>query len=298
MQLKTLVSLAWAMALFGCPPSPPPSESESATTGDTGSSDGATSVLGGDETTAASQPASSGGDDATFFQLPDVAVGFECDIFAQDCPAGQKCTPWADDGGLLWNGAVCREVDGNAQHVGDLCTVQGTGTSGLDDCALGAMCWDVDPKTGTGTCVSICEGSPANPWCDAPGTTCILGNDGALALCLPQCDPLLQDCIAGQACYAVSGEFACAPDTSGAGGLSGDPCSAVNDCDAGLLCLTAEVVANCGGDACCTPLCDVTAEAANRDCHAAGAGQSCEAYYQEGEAPPGGTAVGLCVVPQ
>ena len=34
------------------------------------------------------------------FDVPDSG---ECDAFAQECPEGQKCAPYADDGGSSWN---------------------------------------------------------------------------------------------------------------------------------------------------------------------------------------------------
>ena len=35
---------------------------------------------------------------------------YECDVFMQDCPDGQRCNPWADDGGNVWNleNALCQ----------------------------------------------------------------------------------------------------------------------------------------------------------------------------------------------
>ena len=39
-----------------------------------------------------------------FFCPPDGGDEFfECDLFAQDCPAGEKCMPWANDGTEVWN---------------------------------------------------------------------------------------------------------------------------------------------------------------------------------------------------
>jgi hypothetical protein len=31
----------------------------------------------------------------------------ECDQWAQDCPPGEKCMPWANDGGSSWNATRC-----------------------------------------------------------------------------------------------------------------------------------------------------------------------------------------------
>jgi hypothetical protein len=87
--------------------------------------------------------------------------------------------------------------------------VEGSGTSGIDTCELGAMCWNVDTD-GDGTCIEICSGSSDDPQCTTPGTTCAIANGGAIAVCMPTCDPLIGDCPAGQGCYPVGEALACA----------------------------------------------------------------------------------------
>src|SRR5262245_15971404 len=49
--------------------------------------------------------ASSGG--AMFVERPDGGGSNECDVWAQDCPPGEKCMPWANDGGSSWNSLRC-----------------------------------------------------------------------------------------------------------------------------------------------------------------------------------------------
>ncbi|MBK7829968.1 hypothetical protein [Nannocystis sp.] len=34
-----------------------------------------------------------------------------CDVQAEDCPAGEKCMPWVDGGGAMWNALKCVPVD-------------------------------------------------------------------------------------------------------------------------------------------------------------------------------------------
>ena len=249
-------------------------------------------------TTDEPEQAESSSDDGGFVLLPDGGVDHQCDLFAQDCPPGEKCMPWANDGGVFWNATACREIAEDPGEVGDACVAEGGGTTGFDDCVLGAMCWDSDPETSIGTCIAMCEGDSNNPLCADPDTTCVIANDGALSICLPTCDPLIQDCGEGQACYPAGGEFACAPDASGMLGLAGETCAAVNACDPGLVCAGAAAVSGCEGDACCTALCDISDDAADGECEADGAGQVCEPLYEEGEAPPGLTTVGACLLPQ
>ena len=228
-------------------------------------------------------------------------VSFECDLFAQDCPAGEKCMPWANDGGSSWNATRCSPINENPGQPGDECTVEGDGTSGLDDCDLGSMCWDVDPETNIGTCVAMCTGDESNPICEDPDTSCAIANDGAIVLCLPACDPILQDCADGQACYPIQDAWSCAPDASGETGVYGDPCEFINVCDPGLICLGAAAVPAgeaCEGAAgCCTEVCDLTDPAGDMQCSGAAGGQACEPWYEEGSAPPGYEDVGACSLP-
>ncbi|MCA9653948.1 MAG: ribulose phosphate epimerase [Myxococcales bacterium] len=235
--------------------------------------------------------------DGGFIQDPDGGgVSFECDIFAQDCPEGEKCMPWAADGGNSWNATRCSPINENPGQPGDECTVEGSGTSGIDSCDIGSMCWDVDPETNVGTCVAMCTGDESNPICEDPDTTCTIANDGAIVLCLPACDPLLQDCDEGQACYPINDAFACAPDASGEMGVFGDPCEYINVCDPGLFCLDASVVPDCAGSVgCCSNVCDTADPAGDAQC--TGVGQTCQAWYEEGNAPPGYEDVGACALP-
>lgn len=283
-------SIAMSLALAGCPEpksngdDPIPSDDE--TTGTTGELE---------EDEGQEESSSDGG----FILKPDGGgIGFECNLFAQDCPEGEKCMPYANDGGVFWNATACREIAEDPGAVGDACLAEGGGTTGIDDCAFGAMCWDSDPETNIGTCIAMCEGDANNPLCSDPKTTCVIANDGALSICLPTCDPLIQDCAEGQACYPAGGEFACAPDASGMLGLTGEACAAVNACDPGLVCAGAAAVSGCDADACCTALCDVSDDSADDECEADGAGQVCEALYEEGEAPPDLANVGACLLPQ
>lgn len=229
---------------------------------------------------------------------PDAGKGGECDLFAQDCPPGEKCMPWANDGGNSWNATICSPVAETPGQAGDACSVEGSGVSGVDDCDLGAMCWDVNPEDNTGTCVAMCTGDSSNPFCEDPNTTCVIANEGVLVLCLPVCDPLLQNCPEGQACYPVEEKWSCAPDVSGEGGVYGDPCEYINVCNPGLMCLDSALVPGCAGAiGCCSEVCDTSDPAGDAQCTGAGEGQVCTPWYDEGAAPPGYETVGACVLP-
>lgn len=158
----------------------------------------------------------SGGDDSggsVFLIDPDGgSTGVECDIWAQDCPEGQKCMPWANDGGNSWNATRCSPIAPNANAPGDLCTVEGSAVSGFDDCEAGSMCFNVDEASGLGVCTSLCQGSPDAPMCPEAHQSCRVTNDGVLPLCEVPCDPDGDTCPEGQACLDTgAGNFSCTP---------------------------------------------------------------------------------------
>ena len=181
-----------------------------------------------------------------------------CDVYAQDCPAGQKCNPYADDGGSTWNSLGCFPLGPAPGKPGDACSSEGT--LGPDTCEAGAFCrWDV--QAGGSYCQPLCGCSQENPSCGEQ-EKCVQYNFGVLPLCKPMCDPLTtQPCPDGQVC--VKGQFAdffCSADASGDKGALRDPCQGQNDCDPGFSCEAGPYVpGGCLFDAqhCCTPLCDL-----------------------------------------
>jgi hypothetical protein len=82
-----------------------------------------------------------------------------------------------------------------------------------------------------------------------------------LPLCLSCCDPIAQNCPAGQACAPVQDDFLCVPDNSGPMfGSPGTPCEHFDDCDPGSYCAPPEVVAGCVASVgCCTSFCELDA---------------------------------------
>jgi hypothetical protein len=113
--------------------------------------------------------------------------------------------------------------------------------------------------------------------------------DGSDPECGVACDPLIQDCSEGHGCYAFEDAFACLGTL---GGSFGDTCDQPNACDAGLVCVAAARVPDCGGAQCCTSFCDLSNPAT---CTAPG--QSCVAWFDPGPAPAGLENVGICALP-
>lgn len=226
----------------------------------------------------------------------------ECDVWAQDCPAGEKCMPWSNDGGSAWNDLRCSPIAPMPKAPGEPCTVVESGVSGLDDCDRRSMCWNIEPETLMGECVEFCVGSEANPLCPDPSTSCAIAGEAVLVLCLPLCSPIesafADPCSDLQGCYPAAGTFACAPDASGELGAWGDPCEYINVCDAGLFCGNPDAVPGCrGSQGCCNDFCDLSSPYADAYCGGALLGQVCVPWFEEGQAPAWLVDVGACVLP-
>jgi hypothetical protein len=271
----------------------PPPSTTGVTTGDPDTDAPTTTTIEGTST-------NDDGDSSCAFYAgcpPDIDKNpFECDVFAQDCPEGEKCMPWANDGGPSWNATRCSPVAENPGQPDEPCTVEGSGTSGIDSCDVGVMCWHVDPRTNEGTCVAMCIGNAGDPQCAAPEEACVSGAEGLIALCYDTCHPLDPMCPAGSACQpAPVGQpvLVCVP-TSGKDVPHGEPCDFVTSCAEGLTCLDSSLFPACAGVSCCAEFCDLTAGV---PCPDADQGVECVPWYEDGEAPSGHENLGVCVLP-
>lgn len=221
----------------------------------------------------------------------------ECDVWAQDCCEGDKCVAWANDGGVVPNATRCVEIAPDAAGSGEPCTTMDSPVSGLDDCDAGSYCFDVDPVTLMGECVTLCEGSAEAPECP-DGTGCVIANDGVLTLCLELCDPLDPQCDRGQACqWASEDGLFCAPHTGGKFGV-GDPCEANWGCDPADSCVEAALFVGCAGAVgCCSPYCDALDPGGDAPCTAIDMAMTCVPVFGPGEAPVGLEHLGACSLP-
>jgi hypothetical protein len=293
MKKTLLLSLgAWAVLLSGCSKDDQPSDT-STTIGE--ADDEADGDNGDGDDTGSSEDGTDDADTSTnesgltFIMETDIPNVSECDPFAQDCPDGEKCVPYASDGGNVWNANKCVMVTGDGA-VGDTCTWGGI-VEATDDCGADSICWDVMDVDGQllGVCTEYCGGTADDPICP-PETSCIIINEGSINLCIVNCDPLLQDCGAGLGCFWANTAFSC---IFTAGEIpTGEPCGYINDCAPGNFCTTADALPACNGSACCTPFCDL----ADPQCGAV-AGTECVTFFEEGMSPPGYEDVGVCVLP-
>jgi hypothetical protein len=264
-------------------------------------------------TTATSTSASTG-----LMGLPDLpADSDECDPQAEmPCPEGQKCSaaapewsPW-----LLWTGTpACFPVLGN-KAKGEVCDLGRDPVDGLDDCGAGTLCVDIYWLNGpTGICVEFCDPAIKNDvadpsLCDNPAEFCYGPGcqDCYLSVCIPACDPLLQDCPAGTGCVqsASNAEYAFACQGFWADSpAAGESCDLTYQCTPDATCvLSVEVVSPACSDSetCCTPFCDLNAP---NTCPGAAMGEVCTPFYPapyDPETEPWGVPynkLGFCALP-
>lgn len=216
--------------------------------------------------------------------------GGECDPQQQDCGEGEKCTAVAKTEGTPWDYNKCVPVMGDGQ-AGDLCDIEDNKYSGRDNCAKGLLCMLSDQDGKGGVCIEFC--SPDSE-CTMSDATCEVYNDGILPICLPPCDPLIQDCPEGQACYEGATSFVCFKEVAKPGmGGQGTPCMSVNICQKGFTCAEAATQQGCPGEGCCSAFCPVSEGDA-----LCGPDLMCLPFFPEGMAPEGYQDVGICGVPQ
>lgn len=161
-----------------------------------------------------------------------------------------------------------------------------------NSCARGLNCW-------LGRCWKYCIGPANHARCETQSERCIQGGDGPPAVCVPTCDPLLQDCaMPDQACLGGPyDDFICIPEDvvlSEDAGTWGDPCEpAFKLCRPRYLCIDGlgRVDApGCEQGPCCASLCHLDDEAP-----CMGEAEQCIPLY---ESPDHDRAhVGVCLVP-
>ncbi|PRP96225.1 ribulose phosphate epimerase [Enhygromyxa salina] len=244
------------------------------------------------EPTSTTETSSTDDGTETFGFVPDydgATSPASCDMFMQDCPDGEKCVPYSSTGGS-WDDHKCVPILGD-QAPGESCTLSDI-MEATDNCDAISYCWDVQLVDGepVGTCAAFCTGTPDDPKCP-PGSACLISGDSTITLCIFTCDPLVQDCDQGLACYWANDDFNCIFTTRDI--PAGQPCGFINDCALGLMCVSGESLPDCAGSACCSPFCALSSGDAS--C-AAVPGTSCVPFFDV-DPPPNYEDVGICVVP-
>jgi hypothetical protein len=276
-RILTLASLTW---LAACSPSISADDTAGTTTspGSTNSesnestSDANTFDDGDDETDEADGTA----------PIPDFEDPIvPCDTWAQDCPDGEKCVPYASSGGT-WDAHKCVPISGDGQ-LGEPCVTDGKALA-IDDCGFGLFCWGAIETDGQliGQCAAQCTGDADDPIC-GPGTACVLGP----AVCGLICDPESQDCPGALACSWTNSEFTC---VASEGVALGQPCESFEHCEAGTICLVGEFLPDCAGSSCCTDFCHLDEPECQHP------QTECVSFFEEGVG--WSTGPGVCVLPE
>jgi hypothetical protein len=278
--IAQLVLTLGGLATIACGPPHAGIAGNSGASETTGSESTSTEPETGDETGVTSS--------ATFVPEDHPPAPVSCNPFEQDCPEGEKCVPHASDG-ENWDANKCVPVNGD-QAPGEPCSYAGK-REGTDDCDASSLCWNVTAVEGelVGECLPFCLGSPDRPECPE-GSFCPISAEPSVNVCLPLCDPLVQDCGLGRGCYWSGLGFTCLVTLDDI--PAGEPCGFINGCAPGLGCFDAEVVPNCAGSACCSPFCDLSL---GDDQCAVVPGTSCSSFFAEGSHPPGYENLGVCI---
>ncbi len=279
---------------FGCGPE--------ATTGigstDVLSSSGSVDSLpttGAGASTGTGTGTSTGGPITSTFDSTSVEADFpvenDCDPFSQNCPENQKCVPYAKQGASGWDGTKCVEVTGD-RGPGDTCMTPEGPLAGVDDCALGSICWNVD-EDNLGICYAQCSGSDRNPMCP-PQHKCVVTAGNYVDLCYRSCDPLSDDCPPDDVCVPSASAFFCVSSGLGEPAQVNEICEGPVSCAKGLVCLTAETASSVCDDqapGCCQPFCQLP------DGLCPNPDQQCHPWYDPmSDVPMGYEDVGVCAV--
>lgn len=207
------------------------------------------------------------------------ATRFCCDLLAQDCGAGQRCTlVLAGDRGALV--PACLPLRGS-EPEGASCA-RAMGMVGFDPCAAGLFCANTGlPSRDTRACRALCDRSTQ---CGAGGECYNLSSVETSGVCTPACTIGATDCGAGMTCrYAPVLDAAGQPTYAGmcdplGTTAHGGTCSDSADCVAGETCWYSHT-----GPTCQT-LCDNHVPCA--------AGQNCVSTAPAGTPNPPGQ--GIC----
>lgn len=286
MKKTLLLSMVGAVVLSGCP-TKDDNPTDTTTVNDDIDGDGDGDTADAETTDDGTDTGAADTSGVGFVPPDDFMAVSECDPFMQDCPEDEKCVPYASSGSN-WDANKCVPVTGSGAP-GDTC-VAAPIAEATDDCGADSVCWDTMDIDGqdVGVCTSFCDGTADAPICE-PGSSCLIANEGSITLCIGTCDPLLQDCGDGLACFWANTGFNCIFTTQEF--PTGEPCGFINDCAPGNYCADAAALPVCDGSACCASFCDLT------DPVCGVAGTECVTFFEEGMAPPGFEDVGLCILP-
>ncbi|MEM7152520.1 MAG: hypothetical protein AAF799_06750 [Myxococcota bacterium] len=273
------------------------SESTVTDMGPPGSGSGNVSTSGGsstsgDASSSGEDPSAEGSTGEPIFECPGAPGEAQCSPSEQDCPAGFRCIPWATDGGIQPDSSTCVPLSDTPAARFEPCEIDAETCS--DNCGAGDYCF---PDTGSGgnLCLGICDQDGDDATCDA-GEACSTCAKCFFGTCFGGCDPLDPMCPEeASTCEwgtSIQG-FGCLPIPEGTSAV-GEPCDALDRCEEGAMCISAELL-DCGGPiGCCTELCDLE----DGDPGCSNPAHECITLFFPDPAPPGQEHVGYCGPPE
>lgn len=180
-----------------------------------------------------------------------------CDPYMpMSCPEGEKCV-WLD--GLDIDKAQLACVPEARQPIPPWqpCPPNEDYT-GIDDCASGTMCLPFGTLDDSWACTPHCkwDGVSEGAVCGAK-EICVYSE--TWAWCKKLCSPFAQDCPIDEVCAVDGQATTCFSKQDGPfSKLAGESCDSEYSCAPSLLCVYAESLQGCAGEACCTPLCSIS----------------------------------------
>lgn len=239
------------------------------------------------------EPTGDSSGDPPVFDCPPAPFEEQCDVVAQDCPAGFHCIPWSSEGEANPHATVCSPLAETPVDRYASCTIDAETCS--DDCGVGEYCLLTDASD-SGLCVGACDWDGDDATC-MEGELCDTCAKCSVGTCWAGCDPLAPACPDGAPTCVLSGEdgaFECLPVPDGGIGLEMQ-CATVFDCGPGLICAPEDYVNGCDGlGSCCTELCDL--EDGEPGC--SNPGHACIPIFFPDPGLPGQQHVGYCGLPE
>lgn len=252
-----------------------------------------TGASSADTTPTDTDPSDETTGDPPSFACPPEPFEKQCDLAAQDCPAGFRCVPFTThEVEYLSDATICTPVVEPAVDHLDPCQADTRGCT--DDCGQGDYCY---PNVGDygGLCLGFCGNDGDDAGCNA-GELCLSCTKCTIGTCIPGCDPLVGECPEGAptCTFALGSGFGCVPRGEGIAGL-GEQCQGYDWCAPGLHCVNEGDVDGCDGlGACCTELCDLIDD----DPGCSNPAHACITLFWPGPAPAGQEHVGVCALPE
>lgn len=223
----------------------------------------------------------------------------ECETWNDLCLDDMKCVAHSNGDNCYMVLTHCVQVPDPPRQLYETCSVDADYCqTGIDNCARGLQCYEIDAVSLQGECYSRCTGQSFPEECVAPHTVCTSDSAQTLTVCQPLCSPLKPSCYGGYVCVASDSppnEFSCLPGMREDSVATFGKCEASNACIDGHACADSKFAVECNDTfpRCCLPFCDTT-----KDNACPGMNQQCIPWF-EPDVPLPSTLknLGICRLP-